>query len=117
MASSISITRHNCVSSLKSTFNAPASDLKSHNPHGPMVCISDVCALVRLLHELLLPWFAVRNAARCNDHGTLDWSWRYFAPPVPCSEQAPVHAAYGVQQATAVHMQRSEQRQKKRLHA
>ena len=36
--------------------------------------------LVRFLHELLLPWFAVRNAIRCNDHKTLDWSWSYFVP-------------------------------------
>ena len=45
-----------------------------------MVCISGFCILVRFLHELLLPWFAVRNAIRCNDHKALDWSWSYFVP-------------------------------------
>ena len=38
------------------------------------------CIRVKLLHELLLPWFAVRNAIRCNAHKTLDWSWSYFLP-------------------------------------
>ena len=50
------------------------------NPHGTRVCNVGSCILVQLLHELLLPWFAVRNAIRCNDHKTLDWSWRYFVP-------------------------------------
>ena len=45
-----------------------------------MVCISGLCILVRFLHELLLPWFAARNAIRRNDHKTLDWSWSYFLP-------------------------------------
>ena len=44
------------------------------------VYISGFCILVRFLHELLLPWFAVRNGIRCNDHKALDWSWSYFLP-------------------------------------
>ena len=69
-----------------------------------MVCISGFCALVRLPHEILLSWFAVRNAIRCNDHGTLDWSWRYFAPLFRAANKNQQYVAYGVQQATAVHM-------------
>ena len=44
------------------------------------VYLSGFCILVRFLHELLLPWFAVRNGIRCNDHKALDWSWSYFLP-------------------------------------
>ena len=67
------------------------------------VYISGFCILVRFLHELLLPWFAVRNAIRCNDHETLDWSWRYFVPLFRATGKHQ-YAAYGVQQAAAVHM-------------
>ena len=53
----------------------------TRNPHVLCIYISGFCILVRFLHELLLPWwFAVRNAIRCNDHKTLDWSWSYFLP-------------------------------------
>ena len=65
--------------------------------------ISGFCILVRFLHELLLPWFAVRNAIRCNDHETLDWSWRYFVPLFRATNKHQ-YAAYGVQHAAAVHM-------------
>ena len=68
-----------------------------------IVIISGFCILVRLLHELLLPWFAVRNAIRCNDHETLDWSWRYFVSLFRATRKHQ-YAAYGVQQATAAHM-------------
>ena len=67
------------------------------------VYISGFCILVRLLHELLLPWFAVRNALRCNDHEMLDWSWRYFVPLFRATNKHQ-YAAYGVQQAATVHM-------------
>ena len=66
-----------------------------------MVYISDFGTLVRLLQELLLSWFAVRNAILCNDHEALDWSWCYFAPPFRATNKNQ-YAAYGVQQATAV---------------
>ena len=56
-----------------------------------------------MLHELLLPWFAVRNAIRCNDHKTLDWSWRYFVPLFRATDKHQ-YAAYAVQQAACVHM-------------
>ena len=72
---------------------------------GWLTCVytSGFCILVRLLHELLLPWFAVRNALRCNDHEMLDWSWRYFVPLFRATNKHQ-YAAYGVQQAAAVHM-------------
>ena len=59
--------------------------------------------MIQLLHELLLPWFAVRNAIRCNDHKTLDWSWRYFVPLFRATDKHQ-YAAYAVQQAACVHM-------------
>jgi len=74
---------------------------RTHAVH--YVYISGFCILVRLLHELLLPWFAVRNALRCNDHEMLDWSWRYFVPLFRATNKHQ-YAAYGVQQAAAVHM-------------
>ena len=48
-------------------------------------------------------WAPVRNAIRCNDHGTLDWPWRYFAPLFRAANKNQ-YASYGVQQATAVRM-------------
>ena len=74
---------------------------RTHAVH--YVYISGFCILVRLLHELLLPWFAVRNAIRCNDHEMLDWSRRYFVPLFRATNKHQ-YAAYGVQQAAAVHM-------------
>ena len=74
---------------------------RTHAVH--YVYISGFFILVRLLHELLLPWFAVRNALRCNDHEMLDWSWRYFVPLFRATNKHQ-YAAYGVQQAAAVHM-------------
>ena len=74
-----------------------------------MVCISGFCILVRLLHKLLLPWFAVRNTIRCNDHETLYWSWRYFVPLFRATRKHQ-YAAYGVQQATALRMMRPSAR-------
>ena len=74
---------------------------RTHAVH--YVYISGFCILVRLLHELLLPWFAVRNALRCNAHEILDWSWRYFVPLFRATNKHQ-YAAYGVQQAAAVHM-------------
>ena len=70
---------------------------RTHAAH--YVYISGFCILVRLLHELLLPWFAVRNAIRCNDHEMLDWSWRYFVPLFRatnkhCSSTSTLHTAY-----------------------
>ena len=67
------------------------------------VYISGFCILMRFLHELLLPWFAVRNAIRCNDHEALGWSWRYFVPLFRATNKHQC-AACGVQQASAVHM-------------
>ena len=73
------------------------------------VYISGFCILVRFLHELLLPWFAVRNAIRCNDHKTLDWTWSYFLPLFRATNKHQ-YAAYAVQQAATVHMMRSDVR-------
>ena len=47
----------------------------------------------------------VRNAIRCNDHETLGWSWRYFAPLFRATNKHQ-YAAYGVQQAATVYMMR-----------
>ena len=70
---------------------------------------SGFCILVQFLHELLLPWFAVRNAIRCNDHKTLDWSWSYFLPLFRATNKNQ-YAAYAVQQAATVHMMCSDVR-------
>ena len=64
---------------------------------------------MQFLHELLLPWFAVRNAIRSNDHKTLDWSWSYFLPLFRATNKNQ-YAAYAVQQATTVHMMCSDVR-------
>ena len=74
-----------------------------------MVRISGFCILVRFLHELPLPWFAVRNEIRCKYHKTLDWSWSYFAP-IFCATNKHLYAAYAVQQAATAHMMRSDVR-------
>ena len=73
------------------------------------VYISGFCVLVKFLHELLLPWFAVRNGIRCNDHKTLDWSWSYFLPLFRATNKNQ-YAAYAVQQAATVHMMCSDVR-------
>ena len=80
---------------------------RTHAVH--YVYISGFCILVRFLHELLLPWFAVRNGIRCNDHKTLDWSWSYFLPLFRATNKHQ-YAAYAVQQAATVHMMCSDVR-------
>ena len=80
---------------------------RTHAVH--YVYISGFCILVRFLHELLLPWFAVRNGIRCNDHKTLDWSWSYFLPLFRATNKNQ-YAAYAVQQAATVHMMCSDVR-------
>ena len=67
------------------------------------------CILVQFLHELMLPWFAARNAIRCNDHKTLDWSWGYFLPLFRATNKNQC-AAYAVQQAPTVHVMCSDVR-------